>query len=211
MTSLHILPADDPSSVESFLRARKSQLRQGHYEVHGTWAAAERRSAEDDADRIMDLLRRMPVEEYIPAADAGPAELEAAQYRWLHRHGLERGRVDAALAAKREQLGRRVHPLTRPSVTAGGGQTGVSVTSRSRPSPAVAPRRERTWGEAQVARFGVVYPRSTGSPRSGRPDRPVRPDQGRREPRTPRLTGSTTPPANRRGPGGRAMRRTVRG
>jgi hypothetical protein len=111
-----------------------------------------------------------------------------------------------------EDLQGRVHLLTgRPSLTAGGGRGGASVTPQSRPSPAVAPRRERTWGEAQVARFGVVYPRSTGSPRSGRLDRSVPARPGRLSPSNPASTATTPQPANRRAPGGRAMWRTVRG
>jgi hypothetical protein len=43
------------------------------------------------------------------------------------------------------------------NVTAGGGEPVTSSSS----SPAVAPPRELTWGEAQVLRFGVVYPPST--------------------------------------------------
>src|SRR5829696_4647838 len=45
MTSLHMLPADDPASVESFLRVRKSRLVVGPYRVR-----PEKRY---DADRLL--------------------------------------------------------------------------------------------------------------------------------------------------------------
>jgi hypothetical protein len=83
VTRYNLPPADDPSSIESFLRVRRSQLPGGRPPIRGTREAAERRSAE----RIVDLLHRMPVEEYVPAVDAGPEALKAAQYDWLRRHG----------------------------------------------------------------------------------------------------------------------------
>ena len=106
MTRYNLPPADDPSSIESFLRVRRSQLPGGRPPIRGTREEAERRSAEHDAERIVDLLRRMPVEEYVPAADAGPEALKAAQYDWLRRHGLERKRVRAAGAWTRRRSGR---------------------------------------------------------------------------------------------------------
>lgn len=68
----------------------------------------------------------MPVEEYVPAADAGPEALEAAQYDWLRRHGQERGCIDAALSALRDDLDRRVHPssVVDPAATTAGGAPG---------------------------------------------------------------------------------------
>ena len=125
MTRYNLPPADDPSSIESFLRVRRSQLPGGRPPIRGTREAAERRSAEHDAERIVDLLHRMPVEEYVPAVDAGPEALKAAQYDWLRRHGLERKRVDVALGALRDDLNSRVHPPADPAVTAGGGPGGV--------------------------------------------------------------------------------------
>jgi hypothetical protein len=87
VTRYNLPPADDPSSIESFLRVRRSQLPGGRPPIRGTREAAERRSAEHDAERIVDLLHRMPVEEFVPAVDAGPEALKAAQYDWLRRHG----------------------------------------------------------------------------------------------------------------------------
>jgi hypothetical protein len=74
VTRYNLPPADDPSSIESFLRVRRSQLPGGRPPIRGTREAAERRSAEHDA-------------EYVPAVDAGPEALKAAQYDWLRRHG----------------------------------------------------------------------------------------------------------------------------
>jgi hypothetical protein len=79
VTRYNLPPADDPSSIESFLRVRRSQLPGGRPPIRGTREAAERRSAEHDAERIVDLLHRMPVEEYVPAVDAGSEALKAAQ------------------------------------------------------------------------------------------------------------------------------------
>jgi hypothetical protein len=145
VTRYNLPPADDPSSIESFLRLRRSQLPGGRPPIRGTREAAERQSAEHDGERIVDLLRRMPVEEYIPAADAGPEALEAAQYDWLRRHGLERGRVDASLGALRDDLNRRVHPS--PSDPAG--RDGGGGSARARPGnrsldPCPPPCRRRT-------------------------------------------------------------------
>jgi hypothetical protein len=108
----------------------------------------------------VDLLRRMPVEEYIPAADAGPEALEAAQYDWLRRHGLERGRVDAALGALRDDLNSRVHPPADPAVTAGGGPGGGQVPPQSRPSPAVTELRRDRLGMWRNIQGGA--PQGTG-------------------------------------------------
>jgi hypothetical protein len=140
VTRYNLPPADDPSSIESFLRVRRSQLPGGRPPIRGTREAAERQSAEHDGERIVDLLRRMPVEEYIPAADAGPEALEAAQYDWLRRHGLERGRVDASLGALRDDLNRRVHPSpSDPAVTAAGERPGAAGEQVPRPVPASLP------------------------------------------------------------------------
>ena len=51
MTRYNLPPADDPSSIESFLRVRRSQLARGRPQVRGTREAAERRSAEHPAAR----------------------------------------------------------------------------------------------------------------------------------------------------------------
>ena len=152
MTRYILPPADDPSSIESFLRVRRSQLPGGRSPIRGTREAAERQSAEHDGERIVDLLRRMPVEEYIPAADAGPEALEAAQYDWLRRHGLERGRVDASLGALRDDLNRRVHPSpSDPAVTAAGG----------------APGRGRGTGPSTRARLPAAVAQLTAADREG--------------------------------------------
>jgi hypothetical protein len=66
VTRYNLPLADDSSSIESFLRVRRSQLPGGRPPIRGTREAAERRSAEHDAERIVDLLHRMPVEEFVP-------------------------------------------------------------------------------------------------------------------------------------------------
>jgi hypothetical protein len=175
VTRYNLPPADDPSSIESFLRVRRSQLPGGRPPIRGTREAAERQSAEHDGERIVDLLRRMPVEEYIPAADAGPEALEAAQYDWLRRHGLERGRVDAALGALRDDLNSRVHPPADPAVTAGGGPGGGQVPPQSRPSPAVTElRRDRLgmWRNIQEARRRGLDPAALWPGQAGLPGKP---------------------------------------
>jgi hypothetical protein len=154
VTRYNLPLADDPSSIESFLRVRRSQLPGGRPPIRGTREAAERRSAEHDAERIVDLLRRMPPEEYATAADEGPKALEAAQYDWLRRHGLERRRVDAALGALRRSLTQQVHrvrsSLVAAPVTAAGGTGHGSVTA-ARP-PVTARDRERMLANVAAAR-----------------------------------------------------------
>ena len=190
MTRYNLPPADDPSSIESFLRVRRSQLSGGRPPIRGTREEAERRSAE----RIVDLLRRMPVEEYVPAVDAGPEALKAAQYDWLRRHGLERKRVDVALGALRDDLNSRVHPPADPAVTAGGGPGGGQVPPQSRPSPAVAQLRSDRLGvmwNVQEARRRGLDPAALWPGQAGLPGRPVLslPASGGWNPRVPARPG----------------------
>jgi hypothetical protein len=223
VTRYNLPPADDPSSIESFLRVRRSQLPGGRPPIRGTREAAERRSAEHDAERIVDLLHRMPVEEYVPAVDAGPEALKAAQYDWLRRHGLERKRVDVALGALRDDLNSRVHPPADPAVTAGGGPGGGQVPPQSRPSPAVAQLRSDRLGvmwNVQEARRRGLDPAALWPGQAGLPGRPVLslPASGGWNPRVPARpgrarggnlasTGSTMSGGKRRAPGGRGRRR----
>lgn len=120
MTRYNLPPADDPSSIESFLRVRRSQLPGGRPPIRGTREAAERRSAEHDAERILDLLHRLPADLYLEGETNG--NRQEVRYRWLRHHGYERRRVDAALAAAWGQLARRVHVATDPITAAGGGR-----------------------------------------------------------------------------------------
>ncbi len=144
MTSIHMPPAGDPSSVESFLRVRKSQLVAGRYVVRGTREEAERRSTEHDAERIMNALGRMPLERRLEGDVNG--NLEEVQRRWLWEQGYERERVDAALAARRRQLAGQVDRSPSPTsseavpVTAGAG--GPFSGGRPLPPPSV-PRTGR--------------------------------------------------------------------
>ena len=179
MTRYNLPPADDPASIESFLLLRRSQLPDGRPPVRGTREEAERQSAEQDAERIVDLLRRIPVEEYVPTADAGPEALEAAQYDWLRRHGLERKRVDVALDALRTSLTQQVHrdrssSVAAPVTAAGGGPGGESA-SQSRPSPAVAELRRDRLGRLrniQEARRRGLDPAALWPGQAGLPGKP---------------------------------------
>jgi hypothetical protein len=234
VTRYNLPPADDPASIESFLRLRRSQLPGGRPPVRGTREAAERRSAEHDAERITDLLRRMPVEEYVPAADAGPEALEAAQYDWLRRHGFERRRVDAALEALRDNLTQQVHrdrssSVADPVTAAAGGAPGRGRnrgrSAHARLSAAAAELRRDRLGMMrnlqEARRRGLdpaqLWPGQVGLPgrprlnlsASGGADRPATVDQGRLEARS-RAGGWNTPtPADR--PDLRATGRRRRG
>ena len=78
MTRYNLPLADDPSSIESLLRTRKSQL------------AAERRverataTAEHDADELLRLMRTMPPDLRLTVAE-GEA-LTDREYRYLRAH-----------------------------------------------------------------------------------------------------------------------------
>ena len=54
MTRYGLVPADDPASMESLLRARKSQLAAGRRVERAT------ATAEHDADELLRLMRTMP-------------------------------------------------------------------------------------------------------------------------------------------------------
>jgi hypothetical protein len=176
--------------------------------------AQARREREDaqrpyDADRLAQNLADRPPDVRVNDGDGDEATRE-----YLRRMGWTDERLASAQEGLRDDLQRRVHPLTvRSTVTAGA----VGLSSGT-PAPAVAPRIERASlagfhiAAARAAGYDPVrlWPSLRGLVASGGPDRPVRPDQAPVEPRTPRLAGSTPQPANRRAPGGRAMRRTVR-
>jgi hypothetical protein len=56
VTRYGLVPADDPASMESLLRARKSQLAAGRRVERATATA----TAEYDADELLRLMRTMP-------------------------------------------------------------------------------------------------------------------------------------------------------
>ena len=58
MTFYGLVPADDPASMESLLRARKSQLAAGRRVEPATATATA--TAEHDADELLRLMRTMP-------------------------------------------------------------------------------------------------------------------------------------------------------
>jgi hypothetical protein len=210
VTSVHMVPASDPSSVEHHLRdVRKvrdlradgwpagpgfGHLRSSLAEQRRTETPEERerrqqRSAEHDAERIVDLLARMATERYLEGELNG--NLEEVQRRWLWEHGYERSRVDAALVAGRRALARRPsrswsgvgHPpspsgrAAASNVTAGGGVpkatgdhalTRPSLTSRRRigrrhcatsPSPGRAARTRTLGGPGGGSGSPAAFPR----------------------------------------------------
>jgi hypothetical protein len=164
MTSLQMLPADDPPSVESLLRVRKSQLLGGRAIVRGSRKEAERRSAQDDGQRILDLLSKLPTEQYLEGKLNGT--LAEVQYAWLRRAGYTRNRVDTSLAALRDDLQRRVHPPTSTPVTAvaasssppaGGGASSVAAAVAPSTVAAVAsPRSGRTLADRRGAARNIA-------------------------------------------------------
>jgi hypothetical protein len=58
VTRYGLVPADDPASMESLLRARKSQLAAGRRAERATATATA--TAEHDADELLRLMRTMP-------------------------------------------------------------------------------------------------------------------------------------------------------
>lgn len=58
MTRYGLVPADDPASMESLLRTRKSQLAAGRRAERATATATA--TAEHDADELLRLMRTMP-------------------------------------------------------------------------------------------------------------------------------------------------------
>jgi hypothetical protein len=58
VTRYNLPLADDPSSIESLLRARKSQLAAGRRAERATATATA--TAEHDADELLRLMRTMP-------------------------------------------------------------------------------------------------------------------------------------------------------
>jgi len=117
VTRYGLVPANDPASMESLLRARKSQL------------AAERRverataTAEHDADELLRLMRTMPPDLRLTVAE-GEALTDRA-YRYLRAHGWTDQEIRTACAEV-------MHPVRRPvlgadSVTAGGSLARLSL------------------------------------------------------------------------------------
>jgi hypothetical protein len=58
VTRYGLVPADDPASMESLLRARKSHLAAGRRAERATATATA--TAEHDADELLRLMRTMP-------------------------------------------------------------------------------------------------------------------------------------------------------
>jgi hypothetical protein len=58
VTRYGLVPADDPASMESLLRTRKSQLAAGRRAERATATATA--TAEHDADELLRLMRTMP-------------------------------------------------------------------------------------------------------------------------------------------------------
>jgi hypothetical protein len=144
------------------------------------------------------------------------------QYRWLRQHGLERRRVDEALAALHESLSRRVHRPPDPALAAGAGRA-FSGTS----APAVASGREGRTGRDLAAmarnvntarRMGIdpaqQWPGQAGLPgrptvnltAAGLPDLRVPARPGRPRAFEGRKSTDTTSGANLRAQGGRRRR-----
>ena len=200
MTRYNLPPADDPSSIESFLRVRRSQLPGGRPPIpgHPRGGRTPQRRARRRADRgpaasharrgVRPRRRRRS-----GGAEGGPVRLVASAR-------LERKRVDVALGALRDDLNSRVHPPADPAVTAGGGPGGGQVPPQSRPSPAVAQLRSDRLGvmwNVQEARRRGLDPAALWPGQAGLPGRPVlslpasgggtrvfRPDQGELEEET---------------------------
>jgi hypothetical protein len=111
-----LLPATDPGSHEALLGRRATGRRRFATVVPPE--ERERRSALRDYERIQDILARMPVEEYVPAADAGT--LPAARHDLLRRHGYTDERIREAYEANvaRSRAPAPQVEATRRSVTA---------------------------------------------------------------------------------------------
>jgi hypothetical protein len=60
VTRYGLVPADDPASMESLLRARKSHLAAGRRAERATATATATATAEHDADELLRLMRTMP-------------------------------------------------------------------------------------------------------------------------------------------------------
>lgn len=159
------------------------------------------------SERLRRDLASLPLDVVLNDRASGS---KAATRQELRRRGWTDERLRRAMIALRDDLAGRVHPPTRAPVTAGAVPrgTGGHQPRPSSPPPAVAPSRERTWGEAQIARFGVVYPRSAGSLRNGSPDRPFQPDPEPVDRRNYPAGSRTRLPANRRSSGGARPRRS---
>ena len=124
MTRYNLPPADDPSSIESLLRTRKSQLAAGRRAERATATATH------DADELLRLMRTMPPDLRLTVAE-GEALTDRA-YRHLRAHGWTDQEIRTACAEV-------MHPVWRPilgadSVTAGGNLARLSLNPPRRNS-----------------------------------------------------------------------------
>jgi hypothetical protein len=203
VTRYNLPPADDPSSIESLLRTRKSQLAAGRRAERVT------ATADHDGDELLRLLRTMPPDLRLTVA---PGEnLAHRGYRYLKAHGWKDEEIRAACAEVMHPVRQPV--LTDSTVTAG---AGVRGPTRSRPpslpsasaelvrqhaaralAAGTNPRVVKRWERQQLARLVA----------SAGPDRPFPvagpPVAASFSP----LTDSTTSGANRDASGGRRGRR----
>jgi hypothetical protein len=67
VTRYGLVPADDPASMESLLRTRKSQLAAGRRAERATATATA--TAEHDADELLRLMRTMPLDLRLTVAE----------------------------------------------------------------------------------------------------------------------------------------------
>jgi hypothetical protein len=190
MTSIHMPPASDPASVESFLRGRDGQPSYPGPRKRAIRAAQERRY---DADRLLhDLasVRRSAEDPRVLASRLADGDDERAE---LRRMGWTDERYDRVVNEVQEDLRRRVHPPTNSSVTAG---AGVSAT-RSRPSSHPNLERPGTAGQHIAAARALGYdpvrlwPSLRGLVASAAPTAPVQPDQAPVDRRSPQLPATS--------------------
>jgi hypothetical protein len=162
VTRYNMPPADDPSSLESFLRLRKNRLAVGPYRV-----LPEKRYDADRLRRDLASVREAGRDPRVLAARLADGADEREELR--RRYGWTDERIDGA----RDELQRHVHP-PRTNVTAG---AGVSAT-RSRPSSLPPIERLGTAGQhitaARAAGYDPVklWPSLRGLVASGGPNRP---------------------------------------
>jgi hypothetical protein len=143
VTRYNLPPADDPSSIESLLRTRKSQLAAGRRAERVT------ATADHDGDELLRLLRTMPPDLRLTVA---PGEnLAHRGYRYLKAHGWKDEEIRAACAEVMHPVRQPV--LTDSTVTAG---AGVRGPTRSRPS---SPSPNRTGGNREVVLGNVAAAR----------------------------------------------------
>jgi hypothetical protein len=174
MTSMHMLPASDPASVESFLRVRNSQLLVGPFRVR-----PERRY---DADRLRRDLASIREAGRDPRVLAARLADGADEREELRRLGWTNERLDRAAADLRDDLQRRVHSPAAAAVTAGGGALLSSVGALSTPPAVASGRQGRTArdlagmaGNIAAARRAGLDPAKLWPGQAGLPGRPSPP------------------------------------